>query len=310
MAQRWLLELNGIKINIINRTKATPIKTIERLIPNIRAACEAFTLSFNVGTMTKTFSVTLVDAALKNKATASGNVGYFMLKEFLRGTYNVYINTDFIGINEVRTTLFHELAHLWHAFIGETMKRSVPFVTKLNIAIARQRAVLRAASSSKSVSASLSNLRMYLADFLWTIYIEGIAKYAEELMVGSRQQSTVFYGSALRIAERIEEKLVSVPKQFKRGNIAEFRKDMRVYLSKLEPFTYYIGTFITAFLVEHGYTIEELMKLSPYSFVKAYEAKASNPVISVTSGRGVFDYGRALKYITEAAKYAASQKIV
>jgi len=97
---------------------------------------------------------------------------------------------------------------------------------------------------------------------------------------------------------------------------AYFWSDNKKYTDTREAFsqsTYHIGLHMVLVIIAYSsvldnqkITIENLMEMSPFQFIKYYEKAAESlglaPIVSLNSGKGYFDYNRALQKLTQAYK--------
>ncbi len=159
-----------------------------------------------------------------------------------------------------------------------------------------------------------ATIRELLFLFIRQIFTEGVALYYEMYTANG----TIFFSedefnnNYVNSQKRINSVMLGITTFLENRSNKEVKTEIRELITSLEKQLkmehYVTGYYLvyTILYLDHRTTFEDLLKLQPFEFIKKYEAcmkiKGLQPVVSATSGDGIFDYKTVLTALTAAAK--------
>ncbi len=290
--------IDGREIVIQNKSK---VKDIKFLIEVILATCK-------VEKIAKKFpKITFIIEEHKSKEQVfmSGSA-WVNSDEIEEGLVIVHLNANEIIKNKKEVikqklppVIVHELTHIWHDHTSKVMQKYIKITRKTSEKVRKK------ISDIIDEEPDLKEVRTLLIRFIWGTQIEGLADYCRY---------------PYSFEERIFQKLYLIAKDKGEKTKELFEKFLinqdlkRIYekttkkLAERLVSMYKIGHHMVYSLmyINHEMDIEKVAKLSPYKFVKKYEAamklKGLRPVVSLTRGDGIIDYNRMVSEWWATAK--------
>ena len=195
----------------------------------------------------------------------------------------------------LKRTVIHEITHLWHDYVYRSIRSSREASIRLRIAFHK-------VYSSRYLHFDLKNVRGYFFDFFRSLQLEGIAVYSEYQMKAHLPFTLPKFVYLMIVAKAEIGKIQDELTRFKISLPENRKTDMSmrdVFPSYFESM-YDIGVHMvyTIIYVQH-YSLEKVAGMKPFEFIKEYEScmtkQKLRPLISATSGRGIFDYKRTLE---------------
>lgn len=200
----------------------------------------------------------------------------------------------------------HELTHLYHNY------RSGIIITFRKISGRLKKTLSPIVTSIELVN--LVSMRGILFRFSKSLFTEGVARYNEILSYGDILFSEELFEQKYEVAsEKVNAKtelFIMTLGPLKKRNTKKSKVDE--CLSTLDGFfhglCYFAGYHMvyTILFVDHNTTFEDILHFQPFEFIKKYEEcmkiKGLQPVVSATSGKGIFDYKKMLVELTVAVK--------
>ncbi len=234
--------------------------------------------------------------------------GFINAEELREGKNIVHLNVDKLRENtesdSVREfekkwhgNIIHELTHLLHDNTTQIIKKYIITRNRLSQSLIKN-------------ELSHSTIRIQLFNFIRNIFIEGLA-------VGYQLSRTGYLLYAERVFEILYRDaqtgmnaiIIGLNSYYvtKKKNTSSTKlfENLEKVLKHQTSFTGYHLVY-TILFIDHKMTLEKIMPLTPFEFIRKYEAcmlsKGLQPVISLTSGRGIFDYKKTLQSWTAIAK--------
>jgi len=216
-----------------------------------------------------------------------------------------------LGINTfnmLKDTCKHEATHLYHFKINKNILLRGRSLKKISKIIKK---------STKNINLSVKNVKLIknrfvcarnlLTYFLYGIHIEGIAYYVEKSSDYPLNEPTfkMLYSKGLEGIESINGCVIEIVQSALKPP-SDFRGKMVGLLSKLKGImsvksdTYEIGCHMvyTILYSNSKIDLEKIFNLSHFQFIREYERSCKSlgcqPVISLNSGNGVFDYNESI----------------
>jgi len=194
------------------------------------------------------------------------------------------------------STLNHELTHGWQ----EIKTRSTSLQAK-----AENRLLELSKDVSyfhQSVDTIMQNPRRMLHHFFSIISLEGTAGFIENYYSGSLELDEDYFQNRYLSSKEAMEKFSRKWQEF----LVAFHNNQNK--KKIDwPSNYALGehlAFTIAYVGRENF--EDLVSLKPFQMIKRYEAcmkiKGLQPVVSLTSGKGIFDYRHSLAEWQAATK--------
>jgi len=200
----------------------------------------------------------------------------------------------------------HELAHLYHNYKSST----------LVIFDKTKKRLLDSLERKNTLELDpLIYLRKMLFNFSRSIFTEGIATYyerlkLEEVLYSEKDFQRSYTTESFQVEYIIKQILMCLEGLTKKNSnqhgISRWLRNIYVDLSTLLFYSTGYHMVYSILFVDHTTTFEDIINFQPFEFIKKYEQcmniKGLRPVISATSGDGIFDYKRMLAQLTAAAK--------
>jgi hypothetical protein len=197
-------------------------------------------------------------------------------------------------------TIVHELTHVCHNVTSRALLNQ-------NILIKKSlKKTPRNIISPKNDD--IYFLKQELISFINKVNSEGLAEFFKELADDLVFTSKIF-DSTYGIAKLKTHKILDNWEQFydlkeyelSGGRKLKKKKELKKWLEKyLKKYTYDVGFHIVYAIIwaDHNFNGNDLEKMSVYYFIKKYELSMAKlglqPLISYNSGKGVFDFNKAL----------------
>ncbi len=198
----------------------------------------------------------------------------------------------------LKRTVIHEITHLWHDYVYQSIKLSREASTRL-------RTAFHNVSPSRDSHFNLKNVRGYFFNFPRDLQLEGVAVYSEYQMKAHLPFTLPKFVYLMIIAKA---EVGKIQDEFTRFKISppdnqKIEMSMRDLFPSSFESKYDIGVHMvyTIIYVRH-YSLDKVAGMKPFEFVKEYEScmakQKLRPLISATSGRGIFDYKRTLEELS------------
>ncbi|RME31638.1 hypothetical protein D6789_02085 [Candidatus Woesearchaeota archaeon] len=203
---------------------------------------------------------------------------------------------------QLRNSLNHEFAHLWHNDISPSLKRALESARRLKKGLEKEKLRFLQAYRQSTMSPERAmhlldkrSIRSLLHRFFIECHIEGIAEYCENTLRGLD-----LFKSDVHAVLRAEARETAMTANLALANAITFGEiDVRVFKRVYDKAPYVIGHHMVFTLLLKEYTLEEVVKMNYHEFVKAYERVCKHigerPLVSLTSGKGILDYKEMLK---------------
>ncbi len=228
--------------------------------------------------------------------------GWTMAGDLIEHKAIIYLNSIIAQKKEEknywRSNIAHELTHLFHDSQTHVIQHNFNTVQRL----------LTATSKYKYDDAIVREL---LLGFTRKIFTEGVAFYYETYTAGE----TISFNKASfeknydYSQKRIKIVMLGISAVIENYHHKKAARELIAALKKQLHIEQYIAGFYLVYAilyVDHNTTFEDILLLQPFEFIKKYEQcmnlKGLQPVISATSGDGIFDYKKVLATLTAAAK--------
>ncbi len=236
------------------------------------------------------------------KPSGKDKAGRVELDELRKGLIKIHLvpdNTRQFGL-KLKLIVVHELTHAWHDYLSKWARKTAKWYTALHQALSRQldEKILK--------STSLPDARKRLHAFVWLLQVEGIATYAGIEADGSirfdEKYFLFLYEQSKVHSQKLSELFSRLPN---RGH--EKQSVIQGLRHGLES-VHTLGLHLVFSLIyfDDSLTLEKIAKMKPFTFVKKYEAcmaeRGFQPVVSLTSGAGYFDYKWAVELWWKAVK--------
>ncbi len=205
--------------------------------------------------------------------------------------------------------VIHELTHLYHNYRSGILNTYSKLSDRLKYALSLK------ATSFQLVN--FSSMRGILFGLSRLVFIEGVAKYVEYHQEFKTKEilfsETLFdrlYEHVSSQANKKNEEFLRTLELLKKRNLKQSTVDqcLSIFDGFFHSLSYSAGYHMvyTILFVDHNITFEDILHFQPFEFIRKYEEcmaiKGLQPVISVTSGKGVLDYKKMLAQLTAAAK--------
>ncbi len=196
----------------------------------------------------------------------------------------------------IYSTLVHEITHILQAFSSNAVFKNIAAVKQL---LAKSREL------EKNVQ-GIGVMRYVLRHFFQRIFIEGLAEYSEKFFTGKIFFSENTFNQLLYDANTNVEYFLPYLEKVQKSMMQKideetFAKELNQFYESASIGVYGIGEHMvfSILFIDHSQTLPHLLTLELFDFVRLYEKcmekKKSVPVISFTSGKGVFDYKREVE---------------
>ncbi len=206
-----------------------------------------------------------------------------------------------------RRIIAHELTHLFHDYLSGTIRRYYRTSKRLDRALSE-------VQKRMEVDLAHDDLRVLYFRLFRKIFTEGIAKYYENLKMGitviSEDHFQDIYETEKEDLNYVKEKLALALNEILK--LSSNRKSSgglsNSFVELLKRHWYSTGYHMvyTILFVDHKTNFEQVLHFQPFEFIRKYEEcmviKGLQPVISVTSGKGILDYKTLLAELTAAVK--------
>ncbi len=196
----------------------------------------------------------------------------------------------------LNSTLQHELTHVWHEFSSKSIGRFTRSAEKLQEALKKTKSAQPFTSFYRKFFNN-SPLRTAFHDFFRYLVIEGLAQYNQVNRFEKRELKEFF----LRTYKASTEDAKSIIQEW---NDTKEGKRSRIF-PLLKTGGYTIGYHIISSLLylNSELTIKKIAKQEVFKVIQTYEslmiAKGYQPIVSITSGKGIIDYQRILRELKE-----------
>ena len=232
-------------------------------------------------------------------------VGELLKSDFNKGTAEILIAYNSMEgcknkrerLSVINRIVVHELTHAWDYGISRSfklMKKTVKFFEKKADKL-----------ESRFKDKNAFTVRVILHAFLYRIKAEGFAEYFSKL---TTENSFSFdknyfgqnYVEALKSANEFEKNYQKELEKIKKG------KNELLIGKYTHEETYVIGfhMFYSIMFLDDKADLIKVAKLRQHKFMRKYEkvmiANKMQPVMSLTSGRGVLDYKRMVEELSES----------
>jgi hypothetical protein len=202
---------------------------------------------------------------------------------------------------EIKAVIYHEVTHLLHEFRSNAISLNQRSKRRLN-----DPNLAKEGSDFNWFKFDLIGWRAKLRYFINLIHEEGLARFGENYMRGlntfSPENEENLYQKA---KERIEEIMFLMNNTLHELGNSDFNPDdlsqirnkapSSIELSKkLKLYSYTIGAYIF-FLRKYHMKRPRMFNVKPFKLIKDYERmEKRQPLITLTSGKGIFDYNTAI----------------
>ncbi len=262
--------IDGREIIIVNESNIGK-KTLYEIECSILSICKTQPIAANFPKITFKLKSTVEDKNVANLIPWS----WINVDDFIKGEMIVYINTPiFIARPETRLRMIvHELTHLQQELISNYLQKRLTESKRLAEAISRQMVFKN--------KTDIPELRRWFRRYIELLPSEGIAKFSEKVVYGQINFSRSQFMEGYKKSE---------------ASMMSFPEDSPNYVKHLQTSSYTVGLHMvyTILYLDHEMTLDLLAGMNPFQFIKKYEAcmKAAGlkPIVSLTSGKGLFDY--------------------
>ncbi len=244
-----------------------------------------------------------------NNATDPYAFAYVNKEDALRGERNVHfeiksiyakfqmkgIPVDSINNPEIvkmfLQTLNHELTHVLHFEEKQIQEMELTVQQRLTKVLAQVQVI----GNRNTV-----DIRLYLRIFLYLLHLEGLAKYGEQILNMKAEMSRKYVETVENIVKKeIEEYMIQL-NECMNGKITS-EEFMRLPMVQGIPYDIGDVMVMTILLADHDMGIRKLTKITTFEFVRKYEnccmVLGFKPIVSLTSGKGIFDYKRMVEMV-------------
>jgi len=209
---------------------------------------------------------------------------------------NIMRSRGFLLRHMLKRTVVHEITHLWHDYVYQTIKKANETGMRLILTFPH--------GKRHFASLKIEDLRKDFFDFFRGIQLEGIAVYSEKQMKAKLPFSFLKFNMLMAEAEIQTQKLRTEFEKFKIAFSSDPQHDPQPLMNILDGMAKYdIGVHMvyTIISVRHS-SLENVAAMQPFEFVKEYEAsmteKKLQPLFSATSGEGILDYKSVVAELT------------
>jgi len=202
--------------------------------------------------------------------------------------------------------IIHELTHLLHELESNISTQHFATFQRLKTSLGRKK---------NQVSQDHAELRTDLFTFVRLLFEEGVACYyekirSEEILFSEDFFNRSYLSSQTKMTSLVEllharEKALLATKWREYSHGKKREKEITDLINQLQKLLFSehfrVGEHMvyTIFFVDKEMSLQKMMNLRPFEFIKEYEQCIENkdlqPVISATSGKGIFDYKRVLQ---------------
>lgn len=310
-SKKEVLDVDGRDIIIVNdsRIDQTLLHLIRRGIlktcAKLDVACRFPRLEFVIETRSQT-----------GKLASDLALGWVDPEEINKGLDVVHLNSDALkekglGGTILFQTLTHEIVHLWHQKKSNALLDFERSISRLDKSLDKKRNILLQPSHSMKIA------RPSLFFLFHGLYVEGVATFHQKYCAGKIEMSEKRFE---RHKQKIEEESRKIKQLFNRYIVAvetdQFSDE--VFHAKFlclvsNTATYQIGlhAVYAMLFLDKDMTFEKILKMRTFGFIKRYESimrkHGHDPVISLTSGKGILDYRRMVDQLTEAMKKSSKR---
>ncbi len=200
----------------------------------------------------------------------------------------------------IKRTVIHEFTHLWQYFTTKVISQNIA---------ATQTLLKKSLQLDKSVQ-GIGVIRYVMRHFFQKLFFEGLANFNEKFqaqqLIFSEDTFDKFVYEANECVQIMIVKINEIQKLLhsntNENEIAEKLKEFYESLSGM--FSYTIGEHMVyaILFIDHTKTLSDLLTFELFDFVAVYEScmlqKKFVPIVSGTSGKGIFDYKREVDKLT------------
>jgi len=212
----------------------------------------------------------------------------------------------------------HELSHLHHYTVNKDLKVREKTLKKLNNTTRDPKNILNF-KKDFTIKDAFILLRALLGELLEVVHLEGIAKFAqwEDRLIFTADAYSALESEAKEKIKQLKS-VVEEPGYIKEIGLEDWKwRVMRTYYNIYNYFTssgacYTLGLHVvyTIKYANPEISLEELFKLPLFKFFKTYEKSCEKlghqPLITINSGKGLFDYDRAVKELQQKFEEVSS----
>ncbi len=215
------------------------------------------------------------------------------LEELFR--YNYHGSASFMK-KKICSIIAHELAHIWNFYVSNILSNGRKISGRLSNRISR---LMKSVHISNEQKENLEALRVHIHNFKVAIMDEGLAKYYEL----ASQKELPFEKSKF---DELYVKAKNVSGDLKymwghyMGGDKWFESKLFSAITGRTGLYHHIGIHVvyTILYADQKISLDEIRKMSYFKFIKKYEScvkkEGQQPVVSLTSGKGILDYKRML----------------
>ncbi len=209
---------------------------------------------------------------------------------------NIIRYRGFLLRHKLKGTIVHEITHLWHNYVYQSIKKANESGLRLVSALPH--------GKRHYTSLKIEDLRKDFFDLFRYLQIEGIAVYSEKQMKAKLPLSFLRFNDLMVKAEIETEKVRREYEKFKIAFNSDPKHNPQPLMDVLDGMAKYdIGVhMVYAIISVHHHSLEDVAGMQPFEFVKEYETcmaeKKLRPLFSATSGKGIIDYKRVVAELT------------
>ncbi len=297
--KREKYDIEGREVLIVNKTSIdfSQLREVILLVCKTeRMAWHFPKLTFVIKDIGELMNAFISDKDLLRKKTIITINGSEASKE------NPFYNKEWQG------TITHELTHLYHNRLTKAITNSISTQRKLVRSLQKEKF-----ADLKYTVKKITAIRILTFRLVRQILIEGVAVYSKKLKLEEVIFSDDTFKEEYEAEAKDTRKLKTDFINLLSGPIwkdLSIERGYHVVLFSLSTMVKHYTTgyhmVYTILYVDHDTTFEDILLFQPFEFIKKYEAcmkiKGLQPVISATSGDGIFDYKNVLATLTAAAK--------
>ncbi len=298
----WRFWISNHEIFVIDGREIVIINESDNQFPKLRRVIR---LVCRTGPIAQHFpKITFLISAASNPLEE----GRADVAKFLMGELVIHINSARINEKDklferyYTGLILHELTHLYHESKSQFLVKSMAKKERLS-------ALINQKLKSQKTNFKIATIRLYLDSLIRNILPEGLAEYfqkfSQDEVIFSEQNFSVIYLSEVGAVGKV----VNIIPTYLLDKSLLLTKEVRENLDFLFRYLNYSTGYhmiYTIIFVDHKTIFEDIIHFQPFEFIRKYEEcmeiKGLQPVISVTSGKGVLDYKKMLAQLTAAAK--------
>ncbi|MBR9683251.1 hypothetical protein GOV03_01805 [Candidatus Woesearchaeota archaeon] len=220
-------------------------------------------------------------------------------EKLLQNKVIVYINAVKIKVKGIKSDMVHELRHITHQQISNWIKK-VAWHSDRTGKILQKRF-----SKLMKEEPDTKDIREMLLLFTHLLPAEGQADYFKYLSKGriifNKKRFKKYYSAARKWSLLTKKQWTKYLATKKGGRLKKIEKAKKKFWNTLIiklPYSAGFHMIYTLVYVQHINDLDKIAKMGPHKFVREYEKamkiKGLQPVVSLTSGKGILDYNEML----------------